>query len=62
MEVGRISRIPFAPAVDPKIPVTRCAVGATDAALNYGAGFFQIGTTRFISSINHWQAANASPR
>jgi hypothetical protein len=26
------------------------------------AGFFQIGTTRFISSINHWHAANASPR
>jgi hypothetical protein len=27
-----------------------------------GTGFFQIGTTRFISSINHWHAANASPR
>jgi hypothetical protein len=25
-------------------------------------GFFQIGTTRFSSSISHWQAAKASPR
>ena len=25
------------------------------------AAFFQIGTTRFISSISHWHAANASP-
>src|SRR5439155_1630314 len=25
-------------------------------------GLFQIGTTRFISSISHWMAANASPQ
>src|SRR5204862_5978412 len=25
-------------------------------------GLFQIGTSRFISSISHWVAANASPR
>ncbi len=29
---------------------------------NLTSGFFQMGTTRFISSINHWQEANASPR
>src|SRR5438067_11043700 len=28
----------------------------------YSIGFFQIGTTRFISSIKNWHAAKASPR
>src|SRR5207247_2531429 len=28
----------------------------------HASGFFQIGTTRFISSMRYWQAAKASPR
>jgi hypothetical protein len=58
-------RIPVAQARDDPAAVLRASKvtlhRVTMAALFQEIGFFQIGTTRFSSSINHWQAARVSP-
>src|SRR5262249_2734 len=47
----------------PGTQASSCAKAAEDRGrLPYVTGFFQMGTTRFISSMSHWPAAKASPR